>query len=250
MGAYSYRAIISGDIVEIYTYDKVIPYGYTDTKRKGKKGRSAEASFEDKKINRSKVTNRARTDLTRLINTNYEKGSSRFITLTFRENMQDLKKANYEFKKFVQRFEYYLKYKLKYSVVVEFQKRGAIHYHTIFYNIPNKLDLPKCAEIWGQGSFNCKRIDRVKNVGAYMVKYMNKNSDDERLVGQKMYFNSRNLKKPIEIKEPVSVIALVGSLQKQAPIYENEYDIEYSDSIQNHVIYKQYNIRDDFNLVE
>ncbi|MDM0507027.1 hypothetical protein QTH46_15675, partial [Clostridium perfringens] len=93
-------------------------------------------------------------------------------------------------------------------------------------------------------------IDRVKNVGAYMVKYMNKNSDDERLVGQKMYFNSRNLKKPIEIKEPVSVIALVGSLQKQAPIYENEYDIEYSDSIQNHVIYKQYNIRDDFNLVE
>lgn len=39
-------------------------------------------------------------------------------------------------------------------------------------------------------------------------------TDDERLLGRKMYFNSRNLNKPKEIKESSVVEALVGSLQK------------------------------------
>lgn len=239
---YSYKVFISGNIVEIYRYDKNIPFGYKDSKRKGLKGRSSVASEENKSINREKVCNRAKNDLTRLINSNYIKGSSRFITLTFRENVQDFNYANKEFNKFIKRFNYYLGYSVQYTVVVEFQERGAIHYHAIFYNIPKKLDLPKCTELWGHGSFNCKRIDRVVNVGSYMVKYMSKNANDERLRGKKMYFNSRGLKKPIEIKEPISVMALVGALQGQAPIYENEYDILFNDTIQNHVLYKQYTI--------
>lgn len=244
--SYSYKAWLCGNVLEVYQYSNAIAYGYKDKKRKGPRGRSSVASEDDKSINREKVSSRAKKDLTRLINTNYKRGSSRFVTLTFKENMQDLKLANYEFNKFVKRFNYYLMsiygddFKLQYSTVVEFQKRGAVHYHSIFYNLPKKLDLGKCRDIWSRGSFNVKRIDRVANVGAYMCKYMSKNADDERLKGNKMYFNSRGLDKPIEIQEPEIVSALVGSLQNQAPVFENEYDISFNDVIQNHVYYKQY----------
>lgn len=174
----------------------------------------------------------------RIINSNYDSGSSRFITLTFKENIQDLKFANNEFSLFVKRFQYYLGYKLQYSAVIEFQKRGAIHYHTMFYNIPDKLDLPRCREIWGHGSFNCKLIDHVDNVGAYMVKYMAKNNMDDRLKGKKMYFNSRKLKHATEIKEKNLVHTITKSLTGQAPKYENTFVNDY-----NSVSYKQFIIK-------
>lgn len=234
MPGYDKKIIISGRVIELYNYERPVLYNYKD-KRKEKGGRSSMASEEDSKENRKKVCLRAERDLRRIINSNYNDGSSRFITLTFRENLQDFKIANYEFKKFILRFNYHIGYKAEYTVVIEFQERGAIHYHTVFYNLPRKLNLPKCRKIWGQGSFNCKLINDVDNVGAYITKYMTKNADDERLKGQKMYFNSRGLKKPIEIKEPELVEALVGSLQGQAPKYENTFENEH-----NSVNYKQY----------
>lgn len=238
MPQYIGKAYISGNVTELYIYKIPVSYGYKD--KGNTKGRRGVANPDDRERNREKVCRRAENNLRRIINTNYIKGDSRFITLTFKDNITDLKFANNEFTKFIKRFQRYLKYKLQYTVVIEFQKRGAIHYHTIFYNIPEKLDLPKCREIWGHGSFNCKRIDNVDNVGAYIVKYLSKNSNDKRLKGQKMYFNSRGLKKPVEIKEPDIVSALVGSLQNQVPKYENSYDIMYNDEIQNVVQYKQY----------
>lgn len=231
---YRKKAVVSGSVIEIYEYENDVIYGYKDVK-KSVKGRKSEASKEDKEINREKVCQRAERDLRRLINANYRKGESRFVTLTFKDNIQDLKWANREFSKFVMRWQYKLGYKLQYSAVVEFQKRGAIHYHCIFYNIPQKLDLPKLRDIWGYGSVNVKRIEHVDNVGAYMVKYMSKNSIDKRLEGQKMYFNSRGLIKPQEIKEPEVVEALAESLQNQVPKYENTFSNDY-----NSINYKQY----------
>ncbi|MGU9287880.1 rolling circle replication-associated protein, partial [Clostridium perfringens] len=121
------KVFLCGNVVEVYEYDKPIFNGYKDSK--GRKGRRSCASDDEKIKNREKVCRRAMNDLRRLINTNFKRGSSRFITLTFKDNVQDLKYSNYEFKKFVKRFEYYLGYKVQYTVVIEFQKRGAIHYH-------------------------------------------------------------------------------------------------------------------------
>lgn len=239
---YKLRVIICGNNIERYEYDKPVMSGYVDTKRGDVKGRKGVADDVGKAENRKKVTTRAKTDLIRKINTNYKKGSSRFITLTFKENITDLKSANYEFTKFIKRFDYYLGFKSQYTVVVEFQKRGAIHYHAIFYNIAKKLNLIDCMKIWGQGSFNCKRIDRVTNVGAYMVKYMSKNADDERLHGQKMYFNSRGLKKPIDIKlkEPVPITDFFEQLKDKDPCYKTNYDVVFDGECTNTVAYSQY----------
>lgn len=235
MKSYDKKVIISGNVIEVYKYSNSVNYGYQEYKKNSVGGRGSIADEEHKKINREKTCQRASKNLRRIINTNYIKGASRFITLTFKDNVQDLDFANNEFKKFIKRFNYYLGFKLEYSAVIEFQKRGAIHYHCIFYNIKQKLNLPRMYEIWGHGSINVKRISHVDNVGAYMVKYMSKNADDERLIGKKMYFNSRGLKKPTEIKEPTRVAEVEGQLLKQVPKYKNIFENDY-----NSIEYSQY----------
>ena len=232
MSSYNKRVVISGNQIEIYEYEKDIIYGYKDN-RKELKGRKAVASEEDKEINRDKVFKRARTELRRLINSNVE-GDSKFLTLTFKENITDLDYANNQFKKFIMRLNYNFKIKVKYSCVVEFQKRGAIHYHVILYNLTGKVDLVKLSDIWGHGFIKLNKIKGVDNVGAYICKYMTK-SEDNRLEGRKMYFNSRNLNKPREIKEPEIVAAVESSLQCQVPKYENSFSNDY-----NNITYKQY----------
>ena len=235
MSSYNKKVVISGNQIEVYEYEKEVIYGYKDS-RKELKGRKAVASEEDKEINRDKVFKRARTELRRLINSNAEE-DSKFLTLTFKENVLDLDYANNEFKKFIKRLNYNFKIKVKYSCVVEFQKRGAIHYHVILYNFTGKVDLVKLSDIWGHGFIKLNKIKGIDNVGAYICKYMTK-SEDKRLEGRKMYFNSRNLNKPKEIKEPGLVSAVESSLQNQAPKYENSFSNDY-----NNIIYKQYIIK-------
>lgn len=232
MSSYNKRVVISGNIIEVYGYENSVLYGYKDTKKRVP-GRSSVANDEDKDINREKVLSRARKDLRRLINANIQK-HSKFLTLTFRDNVQDLDYANNEFKKFIKRLNYHYKIKVKYSTVIEFQKRGAIHYHCVLYNLTQKVDVGVLQDIWGQGFIKINSIDNVDNVGAYVCKYMTK-TDDKRLVGRKMYFNSRGLNKPQEIKESALVEAVVSSLQESTPKYENTFSNEF-----NNINYKQY----------
>ena len=234
MASYNKKVVVSGNIIELYEYEKDVIFGYTDTKKKTK-GRQATANAEDKEKNREKVLSRARKDLRRIINSNIQK-YSKFLTLTFKENITDLDFANNEFKKFIKRLNYHYGIKIKYSTVIEFQERGAIHYHCILYNLTQKVDVKELQGIWKQGFIKINAIDSVDNVGAYVCKYMTK-TDDDRLLGRKMYFNSRGLNKPQEIKELEVVDALVGSLQQQTLTYENTFSNEH-----NSVIYKQYNI--------
>ncbi|MGM9458151.1 rolling circle replication-associated protein, partial [Lacticaseibacillus rhamnosus] len=65
----------------------------------------------------------------RLVLANFDAGS-KFVTFTFAENVKDIDQANREWKKFVQRLR--RRYgDFKYLSVIEFQKRGAVHYHMI-----------------------------------------------------------------------------------------------------------------------
>ena len=233
---YSNKIVVAGNVVEVYEYQTPVIYGYSDN-RKTSKGRQVSADLKDKEKNREQVLSRARRDLRRIINSNIKK-YSKFLTLTFKENVQDLDYANNEFKKFIKRLNYHYKIKLKYSTVIEFQKRGSIHYHCILYNLISKIDINQLEMIWNNGFIKINAIDSVDNVGAYVCKYMTK-TDDKRLLGRKMYFNSRGLNKPIEIKESQTVGALVSSLQNNSPKYEKTFSNDY-----NTINYKQYILKD------
>ncbi|MGU8301207.1 hypothetical protein ACV3L8_16045, partial [Clostridium perfringens] len=98
---YDTKIIKSGDIVEVYRYEKEVVYDFIEYK-KGSKGRKSKAKQEDQEKNREKVFSRAKRDLRRIINCNVRK-YSKFLTLTFKDEITDISEANRELKKFIQR---------------------------------------------------------------------------------------------------------------------------------------------------
>lgn len=223
--------VISGKIIEVYEYENGYLKGYSD--KTGKTGRTEGVESENKGDNRAKAMQRARTDIRRLINANAE-DFSKFVTLTFGKNEKDLDYCNREFKKFIQRLKY--KYSdFKYLTVVEFQERGAVHYHMLC-NLPY-IKSNELAEIWGNGFIKINRIDRVTNLGAYVTKYMQKDLSDARLEKRKCYFTSRNLDKPIEITQKKEIEQLQTTLSRNLKLtYETSYNNDYTGK----VMYRQY----------
>lgn len=78
-----------------------------------------------------------------------------FVTLTYRYNIQDAKRAYADLKEFARRV------RAQYGRVgivwrAELQKRGAIHYHVFVFDAPKVLDLCSYCEIW---------LDVTKQVG-------------------------------------------------------------------------------------
>lgn len=240
------KMIISGDVIEIYEYQNGYLKGYED--KISKSGRKKDFKSENYDDNRKKTLQRARKNLRRIINSNFnqygEEFTSKFLTLTFAENIQDIKQANYEFEKFIKRLNYYVfgtkQANLKYSGVIEFQKRGAVHYHVVLYNLPY-IRAKTINEIWDkgkQGNIKINRIDSVDNVGAYVCKYMTDEIEDERLQGKKCYFNSRDLLKPIEITNKKRVEATAIALPLKHLKYRTSFDNEYTGTTN----YYQFNI--------
>lgn len=245
------KIVRSGNIVEIYNYSK----GYLkdfEVISGGSGGRVADFKSDNYQEHRKQVLSRAKRDLRRLINSNVgmygADMTSKFLTLTFSKNITDLETANYEFKKFIKRLNYSIfktkKAILKYNVVIEFQDRGAIHYHLIIYNMPfTKQKLLQ--EIWDNGIVDIRKIDQVDNVGAYIAEYLGdpgkeqgKGVEDSRLEGKKSYFSSRGLFKPIEITDKKKVEAVATAL----PINKMTFSSLFNNEHLGDISYKQYNL--------
>lgn len=166
--------------------------------------------IEQKNIDRSKF------QLQRLIKAN-EKEFKTFITLTFSDNVKDIKKANEKFNSWRTKIKSIYN-DFRYVCVPEFQKRGAVHYHLLtnleinkeyFYIRRNKqtkvkLILPqlnkKCqydVKYWSNGFTSVFSMKNINVVG-FLSKYMTKDIDN-RLFGHRRYFYSTNLLKPNEI---------------------------------------------------
>lgn len=142
-------------------------------------------------------TNQRRRDMVRrLACCNFNAQYDKFFTLTFADNLTDVKQANYLFKKFKQKLQYKFGKDIKYLGVVEFQERGAVHYH-VLSNIPY-IPQRDLQDLWGHGFVFINAINHVDNIGAYIVKYMTKVTTDTRLQGLKAYLCSRNLIRPEE----------------------------------------------------
>lgn len=248
----THKIIQSGDIVEIYEYSEGYIKGYTLTENEINNRTSSESNTGDTD-SRERALKRAKTNLRRLINSNIgqygKEFTAKFLTLTFKDNVQDIKKANYEFKKFIKRLNYKFygtkKANLKYTTVIEFQKRGAIHYHTIVYNMPY-LKANEISNIWENGFIKINKIDDVDNVGAYVGEYLGqaekgqgKNIEDDRLRGQKTHFSSRGLFKPVEITDKKIVEQVTTALLNEKLSYSATFENEHLGNI----TYKQYNLK-------
>ena len=92
-------------------------------------------NLEQKEKNYNQQVIKRRNNVRRLLCCNFS-DKDKFFTLTFENNETDIQKCDKEFKKFIQRLKYTYKLKdFKYLAVIEFQERGAVHYH-IICNLP------------------------------------------------------------------------------------------------------------------
>jgi hypothetical protein len=247
---YRFRAIIAGHIIKLYKYSdlQVCQKGKSCEDRKKHEDRTE----EEKQRDRERNLWRARNALIDTINTNADRPWGerlKFFTMSFKEDIFDLKEANKEFKKFMKRLEYHIKRKVHYTVIARFQdgkrpggkaggRDGVIHYHVLFYDAPY-VPHDKLTAIWGRGFVWINAIDDVDNVGVYMVEgYMGKEMDDERLNGQKHYWSSRGLAKPLVMYGTEDLTAKLG-IQGREPVKRKVYVSEYVGV----VVYEQYNLR-------
>lgn len=229
-----YKVRISGNVVELFTYERGYFKGYQTPV---KVGRAGNATDENKQLNREKARKRASAKVRNLINANPQ--LNKFFTLTFADNITDLKYANNQFRCFIKRLNRYLvklgKSPVEYVAVVEFQERGAVHYH-LLCNLPY-INAKELAQIWGNGFVKINKIDNVDNVGAYVTKYMTKDNADDRLAGNRSFFTSQGLNKPTEILDDdtasrIYSAVLCGDLEMKKEPYSTTFDNEYLGKIE------------------
>lgn len=168
---------------------------------------------------RNRSNSRAKRRINELIHANFSVGFS-FVTLTFRENIQDISLSNAIFSNFIRRLKYYLKcktdlaYSFKYICTIETQKRGAFHYH-IICNLPHPVSFSEIISLWNKAidSNICinkkggtvkiqyiepdEKLEELSKVSHYISKYMTKSEVNHILCGKKTYFTSKNLLQPI-----------------------------------------------------
>ncbi len=237
---YKSKVVRCGAVVYVSSYEKPVCRGFL-----GRSGRVyIGASAEDKKKNIDKRFFRARREIRQCVNTNILP-SSKFLTLTYGDNVQDLSRANKDFKHFIKRLNYSVYgrscARVQYLCVPEFQKRGAVHYHLVLFNLPY-IPARKLADLWGWGYVRINRIKAVDNVGAYVCKYLSKDSarTSERLAGRKCFFRSCNLRSPEVSVYPVDSEKLVSkgvNLSSDNFVYERFYETEHY----GRVCYREYN---------
>jgi len=273
------KLVKSGSLLEIYQFGRDI-----HLERKIQHIKSEEEIEEAKKFPKPKASaedilkssaRRAKRMIKRLIMANCflwfkTKGQSYLpitLTLTFKENIVNLKQANYEFTKFIRRLNYETngiegkdlkQSNLKYLAVFELQKRGAIHYHMIFFNLPYIKDVyRKMYKIWGQGRIMVggkdKNFTKVKNQAQlqkiifYFIKYIQKSVFENNCPRQKKYIASKGLLKPQE-NSFVEVVSLVESkLPSESLVYKYDGETEYNNSDPNDSIGKPVNFMRWFN---
>lgn len=217
------KALLCGRHVKFSFYEKEIFYNTISASRKKIQRERQEKNETDKEDNRKRAGNRARGHVFNIISTNAwfwkdQKGiayNPKFLTLTFAENISNVENGNLLHTKFIKKLNYNLfkcnKMQLKYISVIEFQTRGAIHYHIILFNVPFIIS-DALLKMWGHGFVKIKKVDDSKNMARYLTKYMAKNNSDERLIDKKRFFHCRGLLKPIEIRKEEDVYDLYSKI--------------------------------------
>ncbi len=235
-----YKVIKSGPVYEVYEFQYPVRLGIDTSKYRT--GIKKKPQNKRRKEYRRKRSTRARNLVKRVARMNFTP-KDKFLTCTFAENVTDVPYANNEFRKFIKRLN--RRYgPISYITAIQFQKRGAIHYHSLI-NLPY-VEKKELQEIWGNGIIHITKLDNVDNVGAYISRYMLRDALDERLSGKKCYFTSKGLKRPEPEyfnAEGYQELSKVAGLDPSKVVFKNSYTSDRNGEVK----YTEYNVVRDFN---
>lgn len=114
-----------------------------------------------------------------LINANLENPETAlWVTLTYQENMTDPAQLYEDYRRFWQRFKYYLSKRghppAEYIIAAEPQARGAWHLHCLFlfFGKAPFIRNSDIAQIWGHGFTKTQNLRGIGNPGLYLTAYL------------------------------------------------------------------------------
>lgn len=139
-----------------------------------------------------------REKLLRLADVNFEAGACVFVTLTFRDNVQDYEVAVKAFKAFTKRLRRRLE-DVRYIATLEIQKRGAYHFHLLLNASDVQFGLDNIVPLWQNGIVDIQAVDDVKKVLLYMTKDLIHQNRSHPLFNRRCYFLSQDLTQCIEV---------------------------------------------------
>lgn len=233
--AYFLTATTYGDYVDLYIHEKPI------IKAKNLQSRRNHGFKQKEKVDRSndyrrRNSIRALNNIRQLTLANFNNDYVKLLTLTFGDCDFDITNpriCNKLLSKFLQKLRKRFP-TFKYLGVIEFQKRGAVHYH-VLCDLPffDKEDL---ATLWGHGFIDIRKPDFM--VGSYLFKYLSKTLYDQKLKGVRVYFYSKNLTKPI-LNTGVTAFTIAEKLKDCEIHFANEYTNKYNGDV---IKYRQFKI--------
>lgn len=212
MSEYNLKIISTPYSSEIYFYPTPVLYGFTGKKRSDSNFSSKVSNISEKeKTDKRKNYYKNKTQyIRRLINMNFD-NQTKFLTLTFSDNLEDLTDTNYLLNKFIKRLNYRLTKKMKLSRVKyiatwEVQEKrklktgkAVIHYHLVLFDFPF-IPADELQSIWNHGFIKINQIPSgvsKEKYGSYISKYFTKDLA-EKSEHKKAFFTSQNLEKPFE----------------------------------------------------
>ena len=201
---------------------------------------------------------RCRKSFFRLVRANMSKSPPALLTLTMLE-IVDIAEAYQCLHKFGQRLRRTFGKSLSWIAVPEFQKRGAVHFHILIWEVPAELPCilgktyrdstgkkhrqhlcpedRQCerrtrviASIWKYGFVDLEKTDGSPKLATYLAKYMTKTISDSRLLKKKAYNATRNILRPEIYNNPfqVSIVLEMWDITKDTkPEYERKYDTKW-----------------------
>lgn len=247
---YNIKIIETEDKIEVWKYGIPIRTGYKldELENEATPRRKLDDMSTDEVVaaykRKVKYYREKRHEIRRLVEMNYKADYTKFVTLTFAEQIEDVEEANYIFNKFVKRLKYNLKKPVAYLATWERTKKNRIHYHIIIFNL-KFMKWSDLERVWGHGYIKINDVSHVEseNVGRYIAKYFSKNLK-ARDMYKKAFFTSRNLKKPKKItlqsdEELQSIIDLTNSSYHTRYKQVSKVDDMYHESeIEYHIIDK------------
>ena len=192
------KCVVSGDIVELYFYKVPIKCG-KKKENNNKKIDVEEDNIDNEIDKRSDNLLRARQNIRRIIWSNQSK-YTKFITLTYAETVLDVNTVRYDISKFVKNMKN-KGYDMKYLYVLEHQKErgkkegneGSLHVHMVLF-IDKYIPFEDLNKSWNKGQTDIQAIEDIKNLGAYVCKYITKDNISD--FGKRCYSCSLGLDRP------------------------------------------------------
>lgn len=225
------KVTVVGNYLEIKEYEKEIRRVKVYRRRKAVLQSSARLSIRSESSLKRKKQNFIRLVRSNLVGSD----SPSLFTLTMFEVLS-VESSYKALGVFMRRLRKRFKKNFRYIAVLEFQERGAVHFHVMIWGLPinsilNERSNRFYQSLWQRGFVDCISTDGQIKLAGYLAKYLSKSMSDERLHNQKAYRASGNILRPVLLpfNSTIGYVQEVWGIDllTSTPCFDVEYDTEW-----------------------